>query len=51
MDPEKIKVIRDWPSPKTIFEVRRFHGLARFYKKFIQNFSIISAPMMDTMKK
>jgi hypothetical protein len=51
MDPEKVDVIRKWPSPRNIFEVRRFHGLASFYRKFIQNFSGISAAMMDTVKK
>jgi hypothetical protein len=51
MDPEKVKEIGDWPSPKSIFEVRSFHGLASFYKKFIRNFSGICAPMMDTVKK
>jgi hypothetical protein len=51
MDPEKIKAIKDWPSLRNIFEVRRFHGLASFYRKFIINFSGISAPMMDTVKK
>jgi hypothetical protein len=51
MDPEKIKVIKDWPSPKSVFEVRSFHGLAIFYRKFIQNFSGISTLMMDTVKK
>jgi hypothetical protein len=51
MDPEKVKVIRDWPSPKNIFEVRIFHGLASFYRKFIRNFSGISELIMDTVKK
>jgi hypothetical protein len=51
IDPEKVKAIREWSSPKNIFEVRSFHGLASFYQKFIQNFSGISAQMMDTVKK
>jgi hypothetical protein len=51
MDPEKVEVIRKWPSPRNIFEVRSFHGLASFYRKFIRNFSEISAAMMDTVRK
>jgi hypothetical protein len=51
MDPEKVEVIRNWPSPRNVFEVRSFHGLASFYRKFIQNFSGISVAMMDTVKK
>jgi hypothetical protein len=51
MDPDKVEVIKNWPSPRNIFEVRSFHGLASFYRKFIRNFSGISAAMMDTVKK
>ena len=35
MDPEKVDAIKNWPSPKGVFEVRSFHGLASFYRKFI----------------
>jgi hypothetical protein len=51
MDPDKVEVIKNRPSLMNIFEVRSFHGLASFYRKFIKNFSEISAAMMDTVKK
>jgi hypothetical protein len=51
MDPDKVEAIKNWPSPKSVFEVRSFHGLASFYRKFIQNVSGISTPMMDMVKK
>jgi hypothetical protein len=51
MDPKKVDAIKNWLLPKSVFEVRSFHGLEHFYRKFIQNFSGISAPMMDTVKK
>jgi hypothetical protein len=51
MDPSKVEVIKNWPSPRNFFEVRSFHGLASFYQKFVRNFSGVSAAMMDTVKK
>jgi hypothetical protein len=51
MDPSKVEVIKNWQSTRNVFEVGSFHGLASFYRKFIRNFSGISATMMDTVKK
>lgn len=30
VDEEKIKAIRNWPTPRNISEVRSFHGLTSF---------------------
>ena len=51
MDQEKVKAILEWPSPKNIFEVRSFHGLTGFYRKFIRYFTYINAPMLETIRK
>jgi hypothetical protein len=37
MDPKKVRAIKYWPSPRSIFEVISFHGLASFYMNFIRN--------------
>lgn len=50
MDPSKVEAILNWPTPRSASEVKSFHGLASFYRKFIRNFSGVSAPMIDTIK-
>ena len=51
MDSDKVKAIVEWPSPRNIYEVRSFHGLASFYRKFIKNFSSICAPIVETIQR
>jgi hypothetical protein len=45
VDPKKVKVVEDWPSPKNAQDVRRFLGLANYFRKFIQNYSNMAAPL------
>jgi hypothetical protein len=51
MDPRKITVVRDWPTPMILKEVRTFIGFANFYRRFIQDFATLARPLHNLTKK
>eukprot|EP00253_Pinus_taeda_P019666 PITA_19666 len=51
VDPAKIQVILTLPIPITQTEVRSFLGHARYYRRFIKNFSKITSPLFVLLTK
>ncbi|XP_044477533.1 uncharacterized mitochondrial protein AtMg00860-like [Mangifera indica] len=51
VDEEKVKAIKQWPTPKNIGDVRSFHSLASFYRRFVKDFSTIVAPLTEVIKE
>ena len=44
-DPEKLAAITKWPVPTSVREVRRFLGFTNYFRRFIQNYSMMSRPL------
>ena len=46
-DPKKVKVVQDWPEPRTVKEVESFMGLASYYRRFVENFAKVAKPLNE----
>ena len=51
MEKEKVKGVLDWLTPKCVKDVRKFLGLANYYRRFIEGFAFIARPLHDMVKK
>ncbi|KAD2805507.1 hypothetical protein E3N88_38884 [Mikania micrantha] len=51
MDPAKIEAITKWPRPTSATEVRSFLGLAGYYRRFVEGFSVIALPLTQLLRK
>lgn len=50
-DPAKIKVFEGWPIPSNQKQIHSFLGLANYYRRFIQGYSIIARPLTLLLRK
>lgn len=48
-DPQKVAVIKQWPVPSTLRELRSFLGLCSYYRRFIHGFSKIAGPLHEVV--
>ncbi|XP_028307216.1 homeodomain-interacting protein kinase 3-like [Gouania willdenowi] len=44
-DPGKISAVSNWPHPKTVPELQSFIGFASYYRRFVEGFSKLAAPL------
>jgi hypothetical protein len=51
MDPEKVKTIIEWKTPRSATDVLRFNGFCNFYRRFIRNYSKVVTPLINLTKK
>jgi hypothetical protein len=45
VDPRKVQSIVEWATPTSCTEVRRFTGLANYYRRFVEGYSEVGAPL------
>jgi hypothetical protein len=46
-DPEKLEAAQRWPQPTDKYEVRRFHGLYTYHRRFIAGLADIDKPLIQ----
>lgn len=51
VDPKKIEAVVKWEIPKNVAEVRSFLGLAGYYRRFLEGFSVIASPLTKLLRK
>ena len=45
MEEEKVDGMLSWSQPKNVKDVRKFLGLANYYRRFIKDFARVARPM------
>jgi len=51
IEAEKVKGVLSWPELKNVKDVRKFLGLANYYRRFIKDFARIARPMNMLTRK
>jgi len=51
MEEKKVEDVLKWPTLKTVRDVRKFLGLANYYRRFIKNFAMLAKPLNMLTRK
>ena len=50
-DPTKVQAVQAWPAPTDVKGLRQFLGLSSYYRRYIQDFSKVAAPLHAVTQK
>jgi len=51
IEEDKVAGVLNWPVPKTVKDVRKFLGLANYYRRFVKDFAKLARPLNNLMRK
>jgi hypothetical protein len=49
IDQDRVQAIQEWPTPKSVKDIQVFIGFTGFFRKFIKNYSIITALLTNML--
>ena len=49
--PKKVAAVKEWPTPGNVHDLRVFLGFTNFYRRFVQGYSHIAAPLTELFRK
>ena len=48
--PKSLAIIKDWPYPETVTQLRTFLGKTNYYRKFVPEYAKIIGPLAESLK-
>ena len=51
VDENKVKVVKNWPKPKNVRDVRAFLGLCGYYRRFVKDYAKITTSLNNLLRK
>lgn len=51
IDPDKVAPVVNYPAPRNVKQLRRFLGMASWYRRFIPSFATLASPLTYLLKK
>ena len=51
IEKEKVNGVLSWPQPKNVKDIRKFLGLANYYRRFIKDFARVARPINMLTRK